>query len=180
MDASLLLVVLLSCLMLVSPELMLLELPLIRRTCLRISRGTHRQSIQDQCGDDDLRRGSQSMSHLTGALRVDPKGQFDCRHFNPRCWVLFIHLRTPPHLPTPLVLLRFKYDNHLVSLPRFAQTLMGGVERQVYTKIDNIHTYCFIGKLHIEWHLGELFPRVGFIITNSRLPATKMVKVYKW
>ena len=30
----------------------------------------------------------------------------------------------------------------------------------------------------IEWHQGELFPRVGFIVTNSRLPATKVVKVY--
>jgi hypothetical protein len=30
----------------------------------------------------------------------------------------------------------------------------------------------------IEWHEGELFPRVGFIVTNSRLKATKVVKVY--
>ena len=30
----------------------------------------------------------------------------------------------------------------------------------------------------IEWHEGELFPRIGFIVTNSRLEATKVVKVY--
>ncbi len=30
----------------------------------------------------------------------------------------------------------------------------------------------------IEWHSGELFPRIGFIVTNSRLPAGKVVKVY--
>ncbi len=30
----------------------------------------------------------------------------------------------------------------------------------------------------IEWHDGELFPRIGFIVTNSRLPAGKVVKVY--
>jgi len=30
----------------------------------------------------------------------------------------------------------------------------------------------------IEWHEGELFPRIGFIVTNSRLPCTKVVKVY--
>ncbi len=30
----------------------------------------------------------------------------------------------------------------------------------------------------IEWHDGELFPRVGFIVTNSKLPAGKVVKVY--
>ncbi len=33
-----------------------------------------------------------------------------------------------------------------------------------------------VGK--IEWHDGELFPRIGFIVTNSRLPAGKVVKVY--
>jgi hypothetical protein len=30
----------------------------------------------------------------------------------------------------------------------------------------------------IEWHWGELFPRIGFVVTNSRLPAGKVVKVY--
>ena len=30
----------------------------------------------------------------------------------------------------------------------------------------------------IEWHDGELFPRIGFIVTNSKLPAGKVVKVY--
>jgi hypothetical protein len=30
----------------------------------------------------------------------------------------------------------------------------------------------------IEWHLGELFPRIGFIVTNSRLPSSKVIKVY--
>ena len=30
----------------------------------------------------------------------------------------------------------------------------------------------------IEWHEGELFPRVGFIVTNSRLTAGKVVKVF--
>lgn len=30
----------------------------------------------------------------------------------------------------------------------------------------------------IEWHTGELFPRIGFIVTNSRLSAGKVVKVY--
>jgi hypothetical protein len=31
----------------------------------------------------------------------------------------------------------------------------------------------------IEWHDGELFPRIGFIVTNSGLAAGKVVKVYK-
>jgi hypothetical protein len=30
----------------------------------------------------------------------------------------------------------------------------------------------------IEWHRGELFPRICFVITNSRLPAGKVIKVY--
>jgi hypothetical protein len=30
----------------------------------------------------------------------------------------------------------------------------------------------------IEWHTGEFFPRIGFIVTNSKLPAGKVVKVY--
>jgi len=30
----------------------------------------------------------------------------------------------------------------------------------------------------IEWHMGELFPRYYFIVTNSRLPAFSVVKVY--
>ncbi|MGO9571456.1 MAG: IS1380 family transposase [Desulfomonilaceae bacterium] len=30
----------------------------------------------------------------------------------------------------------------------------------------------------IEWHDGELFPRIGFIVTNPKLPAGKVVKVY--
>jgi Transposase DDE domain group 1 len=30
----------------------------------------------------------------------------------------------------------------------------------------------------IEWHRGELFPRIGFVVTNSILPAGKVIKVY--
>ena len=30
----------------------------------------------------------------------------------------------------------------------------------------------------IEWHRGELFPRIGFVVTNSRLPAGQVIKVY--
>jgi hypothetical protein len=30
----------------------------------------------------------------------------------------------------------------------------------------------------IEWHWGELFPRIGFVVTNSRLPGGKVTKVY--
>jgi len=30
----------------------------------------------------------------------------------------------------------------------------------------------------IEWQRGELFLRIGFVVTNSRLPAGKVVKVY--
>lgn len=30
----------------------------------------------------------------------------------------------------------------------------------------------------IEWHDGELFPRIGFIVTNSKVTAGKVVKVY--
>ena len=30
----------------------------------------------------------------------------------------------------------------------------------------------------IEWQAGELFPRIGFMVTNSRLPAGNVVKVY--
>jgi hypothetical protein len=30
----------------------------------------------------------------------------------------------------------------------------------------------------IEWHRGELSPRIGFVVTNSRLPAGIVIKVY--
>ena len=30
----------------------------------------------------------------------------------------------------------------------------------------------------IEWHRGEFFPRIGFVVTNSRLLAGKVIKVY--
>ena len=30
----------------------------------------------------------------------------------------------------------------------------------------------------IEWHAGELFPGIGFIVTNSRVSAGKGIKVY--
>ena len=30
----------------------------------------------------------------------------------------------------------------------------------------------------VEWHAGELFPRVGFIVTNLRRPEKKVVKFY--
>ena len=30
----------------------------------------------------------------------------------------------------------------------------------------------------IEWRRGELFPRIGFVVTNTRLPAAKVTKVY--
>ena len=30
----------------------------------------------------------------------------------------------------------------------------------------------------IEWHFGELFPSYHFVVTNSRLPAANVVKVY--
>lgn len=30
----------------------------------------------------------------------------------------------------------------------------------------------------VEWHRGELFPRVGFIVTNLRRDAERLVKLY--
>jgi hypothetical protein len=30
----------------------------------------------------------------------------------------------------------------------------------------------------IEWRQGELFPRVGFIVTNSRLSSKEVIKIY--
>ena len=30
----------------------------------------------------------------------------------------------------------------------------------------------------IEWHVGELFPHVGFIVTNSSLEADRVITVY--
>jgi hypothetical protein len=30
----------------------------------------------------------------------------------------------------------------------------------------------------IEWHVGELFPRVGFIVTNSHLEAERVIAIY--
>jgi hypothetical protein len=30
----------------------------------------------------------------------------------------------------------------------------------------------------IEWDRGELFPRIGFVVPGSRLPASKVTKVY--
>ena len=30
----------------------------------------------------------------------------------------------------------------------------------------------------IEWHQDELFPRVGFIVTNSRLSSKEVIKIY--
>jgi hypothetical protein len=31
----------------------------------------------------------------------------------------------------------------------------------------------------VEWHPGELYPRIGFIVTNLGRPANRVVKVYK-
>jgi hypothetical protein len=30
----------------------------------------------------------------------------------------------------------------------------------------------------IEWHRGDLFPRIGFVVTSSRVPAGQVIKVY--
>jgi hypothetical protein len=30
----------------------------------------------------------------------------------------------------------------------------------------------------IEWHKGELFPRVGFVVTSLRCPSWRAVKFY--
>ena len=30
----------------------------------------------------------------------------------------------------------------------------------------------------VEWHRGELYPRVGFIVTNLKRPAERVVKFY--
>jgi hypothetical protein len=30
----------------------------------------------------------------------------------------------------------------------------------------------------IEWRRGELFPRIGFVVNKSRLPAGKVIKVH--
>jgi hypothetical protein len=30
----------------------------------------------------------------------------------------------------------------------------------------------------IEWHVGELFPRVGFIVTNSNFEAEQVITIY--
>ena len=30
----------------------------------------------------------------------------------------------------------------------------------------------------VEWHPGELFPRVGFIVTNMNRPAERVVAFY--
>jgi hypothetical protein len=30
----------------------------------------------------------------------------------------------------------------------------------------------------IEWHQGDLFPRVGFIVTNSKLSSKEVIKIY--
>ena len=30
----------------------------------------------------------------------------------------------------------------------------------------------------VEWHLGELYPRVGFIVTNMTRPAERVVMFY--
>jgi hypothetical protein len=31
---------------------------------------------------------------------------------------------------------------------------------------------------NVEWHQGELYPRVGFIVTNLTRPAERVVKFY--
>jgi hypothetical protein len=35
----------------------------------------------------------------------------------------------------------------------------------------------FVAK--VEWHPGELYPRVGFIVTNLSRPAESVVRFYK-
>ena len=32
----------------------------------------------------------------------------------------------------------------------------------------------------VEWHPGELYPRVGFIVTNLKRPAERIVKFFQW
>ena len=44
------------------------------------------------------------------------------------------------------------------------QAASWNIDRRVVTKI--------------EWHAGELFPRVGFIVTNLRLKSSNVVKFY--
>src|SRR6266446_10778730 len=34
------------------------------------------------------------------------------------------------------------------------------------------------GVAKVEWHLGELYPRVGFIVTNLARPAERVVAFY--
>jgi hypothetical protein len=31
----------------------------------------------------------------------------------------------------------------------------------------------------VEWHAGELYPRVGFIVTNLSRPAERIVRIVK-
>ncbi len=55
----------------------------------------------------------------------------------------------------------------LVRVNMLAAGLVGGILAMLIGRITMT-----------QWHDGELCPRIGFIVTNSKLPAGKVVKVY--
>jgi hypothetical protein len=36
----------------------------------------------------------------------------------------------------------------------------------------------YLPSCEVEWHQGELYPRVGFIVTNLTRPPARVVKFY--
>jgi len=82
--------------------------------------------------------------------------------------------------------IRLKSNNSLMDLiqPHLRRPVGRPPESGIQTKL--IDFYYQAGSwdkvrrviCKIEWHEGELFPRIGFIVTNSRLSARKVVKVY--
>jgi hypothetical protein len=66
---------------------------------------------------------------------------------------------------------------HLTAVARWADRLRAASSVDLYYQGHSWRCYRRV-VAKIEWHRGELFPRIGFVVTNSRLPAGKGVKVY--
>ena len=52
---------------------------------------------------------------------------------------------------------------------------MSRFETEVLTEEENLEG---LARLNVEWHQGELFPRVGFVVTNLNLPPAGVTHFY--
>jgi hypothetical protein len=68
----------------------------------------------------------------------------------------------------------------LISVIRSADRPQSGIQVKIVDLHYQAKSWSRLRRVvaKIEWDRGELFPRIGLVITNSRLPAGKVIKVY--